>query len=78
MSSPSRGRLSNTPTRLGLVTGVVELFRHGGITLLSPPGHAPGSQSLTVHPENTEYVILSGDVIHLGVNFERDIVPKPM
>jgi glyoxylase-like metal-dependent hydrolase (beta-lactamase superfamily II) len=45
------------------------------VTLLSTPGHTPGSQSLMVHLKNTGYVILSGDVAHLEDNFKRDVVP---
>jgi glyoxylase-like metal-dependent hydrolase (beta-lactamase superfamily II) len=53
----------------------VDLFSDGSVTLLSTPGHTPGSQSLMVHLKNTGYVILSGDVAHLEDNFKRDIVP---
>ena len=63
------------PKRLELISGDVDLFRDGSVTLLSTPGHTPGSQSLMVHLKNTEYVILFGDVAHLEVNFNRDIVP---
>jgi N-acyl homoserine lactone hydrolase len=67
--------LLGQPKRLDLISGDVDLFRDGSVTLLSTPGHTPGSQSLMVHLENTGYVILSGDVAHLEDNFKRDIVP---
>jgi glyoxylase-like metal-dependent hydrolase (beta-lactamase superfamily II) len=63
------------PNRMELISGDVDLFRDGGVTLLSTPGHTPGSQSLMVHLKNTGYVILSGDVAHLEDNFKRDVVP---
>jgi glyoxylase-like metal-dependent hydrolase (beta-lactamase superfamily II) len=63
------------PNRLELISGDVDLFRDGSVTLLSTPGHTPGSQSLMVHLKNTGYVILSGDVAHLEDNFNRDVVP---
>jgi N-acyl homoserine lactone hydrolase len=42
----------------------------------STPGHTPGSQSLLVHLKNGGFIILSGDVVHLEGNFERDTVPS--
>jgi glyoxylase-like metal-dependent hydrolase (beta-lactamase superfamily II) len=67
--------LLGQPRRLELISGDVDLFGDGSVTLLSTPGHTPGSQSLMVHLKNTGYVILSGDVAHLEDNFKRDIVP---
>jgi len=64
------------PRRLELVSGDVDLFRDGSVTLVSTPGHTPGSQSLMVHLQKTGYVILSGDVVHLESNFEHEIVPS--
>jgi N-acyl homoserine lactone hydrolase len=64
------------PRRLELISGDIDLFRDGSVTLLSTPGHTPGSQSLMVHLKNTGYVILSGDVVHLEDNFKRDVVPS--
>ena len=69
-------KLLGHPKRLELITGDVDLFRDGSVTLISTPGHTPGSQSLMVHLKNTGYVILSGDVAHLEDNFKRDIVPS--
>jgi glyoxylase-like metal-dependent hydrolase (beta-lactamase superfamily II) len=67
--------LLGQPKRLELISGDVDLFSDGSVTLLSTPGHTPGSQSLVVHLKNTGYVILSRDVAHLEDNFKRDIVP---
>ncbi|MNR37676.1 N-acyl homoserine lactonase [compost metagenome] len=44
--------------------------------LVSTPGHTPGSQSLLVHLKNAGFIILSGDVVHLEGNFEKNIVPS--
>jgi glyoxylase-like metal-dependent hydrolase (beta-lactamase superfamily II) len=44
--------------------------------LVSTPGHTPGSQSLLVHLKNSGFIILSGDVVHSGENFEENIVPS--
>jgi glyoxylase-like metal-dependent hydrolase (beta-lactamase superfamily II) len=40
------------------------------------PGHTPGSQSLLVHLKNSGFIILSGDVVDLKENFEKNIVPS--
>ena len=44
--------------------------------MVSTPGHTPGHQSLLVHLKNSGFIILSGDVVHLEENFEKDIVPS--
>ena len=67
--------LLGTPKHLRLLDGDTDLFGDGSVTLFSTPGHTPGSQSLLVHLKNSGFIILSGDVVHLEENFERDIVP---
>jgi glyoxylase-like metal-dependent hydrolase (beta-lactamase superfamily II) len=52
------------------------VFGDGSVILVSTPGHAPGSQTLLVHLKNSGFIILSGDVVHLGENFEKNIVPS--
>ena len=42
--------------------------------MVSTPGHTPGSQSLLVHLKNSGFIILSGDVVHLEENFEKNKV----
>ena len=54
----------------------LDVFGDGSATLVSTPGHTPGSQSLLVHLKNSGFIILSGDVVHLEENFERNIVPS--
>jgi N-acyl homoserine lactone hydrolase len=67
-------KLMGKPKDLQLIDG--DLLGDGSITLVSTPGHSPGSQSLLVHLKNSGFIILSGDVIHLEDNFERNIVPS--
>ena len=69
-------KLLGKPQHLQLIDGDTDLFSDGSVTLVSTPGHTPGSQSLLVHLKNTGFVILSGDVVHLEENFEKDIVPS--
>jgi N-acyl homoserine lactone hydrolase len=69
-------KLLGTPEHLRLIDGDMDLFGDGSVTLISTPGHTPGSQSLLVHLKNSGFVILSGDVVHLEDNFKRDIVPS--
>ena len=69
-------KLLGTPKNLRLIDGDTDVFGDGSVTLISTPGHTPGSQSLLVHLRNSGFVILSGDVVHLEQNFEKDIVPS--
>ena len=69
-------KLLGTPKQLQLIDGDSDLFGDGSVTLVSTPGHTPGSQSLLVHLKNSGFIILSGDVVHLEENFEKNIVPS--
>ncbi|WP_240544033.1 N-acyl homoserine lactonase family protein [Bradyrhizobium canariense] len=69
-------KLMGKPKDLRLVDGDTDLLGDGSITLVSTPGHTPGSQSLLVHLKNSGFILLSGDVVHLAENFERNIVPS--
>jgi glyoxylase-like metal-dependent hydrolase (beta-lactamase superfamily II) len=68
-------KLMGTPKKLQLIDGDTDVFGDGSVTLLSTPGHTPGHQSLLVHLKNSGFMILSGDVVHLEENFEKNIVP---
>ena len=67
--------LLGAPKHLELLDGDTDVFGDGSVTLVSTPGHTPGSQSLLVHLKNSGFIILSGDVVHLE-NFEKDTVPS--
>jgi N-acyl homoserine lactone hydrolase len=69
-------KLLGTPQNLQLIDGDTDVFGDGSVILVSTPGHTPGSQSLLVHLKNSGFVILSGDVVHLEENFEKNIVPS--
>jgi glyoxylase-like metal-dependent hydrolase (beta-lactamase superfamily II) len=69
-------KLLGTPKDLQLIDGDTDVFGDGSVTLVSTPGHTPGSQSLLVHLKNSGFIILSGDVVHSEENFERNIVPS--
>jgi N-acyl homoserine lactone hydrolase len=68
--------LLGTPKKLQLIDGDTDVFGDGSATLVSTPGHTPGHQSLLVHLRNSGFIILSGDVVHLEENFEKNIVPS--
>ena len=68
--------LLGTPEHLTLLDGDTDVFGDGSVTLISTPGHTPGSQSLLVHLKHAGFIILSGDVVHLEENFEKDTVPS--
>lgn len=69
-------KLLGTPKHLRLLDGDTDVFGDGSVTLVSTPGHTPGSQSLLVHLKHSGFIILSGDVVHLEENFEKDTVPS--
>jgi N-acyl homoserine lactone hydrolase len=68
--------LLGTPKSLQLIDGDTDVFGDGSVTLVSTPGHTPGHQSLLVHLENSGFIILSGDVVHLEESFDKNIVPS--
>jgi N-acyl homoserine lactone hydrolase len=69
-------KLLGTPKKLRLIDGDTDVFGDGSVTLVSTPGHTPGSQSLLVHLKASGFIILSGDVVHSLANFEKDVVPS--
>ncbi|WP_374383519.1 N-acyl homoserine lactonase family protein [Dongia sp.] len=54
------------------VTGDKDVFGDGSVTMLSMPGHTPGSYALLVRLAKTGPVLLSGDIVH----FEEQIKVK--
>ena len=69
-------QLLGTPEKLQLIDGDTDVFGDGSVMLVSTPGHTPGHQSLLIHLRNSGFIILSGDVVHLQGNFQKDIVPS--
>jgi N-acyl homoserine lactone hydrolase len=69
-------KLLGTPKNIKLLDGDTDVFGDGSVTLFSTPGHTPGHQSLLVHLKNSGFIILSGDVVHLQENFEKNTVPS--
>lgn len=69
-------RLIGNPRHIRLIDGDLDVFGDGSVTLISTPGHTPGSQSLLVHLKNSGFTILSGDVVHLEENFAKSRVPS--
>jgi N-acyl homoserine lactone hydrolase len=69
-------KLLGIPKHLRLLDGDTDVFGDGSVTLVSTPGHTPGSQSLLAHLKNSGFIVLSGDVVHLDKNLEMDTVPS--
>jgi glyoxylase-like metal-dependent hydrolase (beta-lactamase superfamily II) len=69
-------QLLGTPKKLQLIDGDTDVFGDGSVMLVSTPGHTPGHQSLLVHLKSAGFIILSGDVVHLQGNFQKNIVPS--
>jgi N-acyl homoserine lactone hydrolase len=69
-------KLLGAPKNLQLIDGDTDVFGDGSVTLVSTPGHTPGHQSLLAHLRTSGFIMLSGDVVHLEGNFEKNIVPS--
>ena len=69
-------KLLGAPKNLQLIDGDTDVFGDGSVTLVYAPGHTPGHQMLLLHLKNSGFIILSGDVVHLEENFEKNIVPS--
>ena len=69
-------KLLGKPKNLELIDGDTDVYGDGSVFLISTPGHTPGHQSLLVHLRNSGFIVLSGDVVHLEENFQRNIVPS--
>src|SRR3984893_6883466 len=69
-------QLLGEPKRVELRYGDTDVFGDGSVTLVATPGHTPGHQSLLVHLRNSGFIMLSGDVVHLQENFEKNVVPS--
>ena len=59
-----------------LLTGDLDVFGDGSVTILSTPGHTPGHQSLLVHLPKTGWIVLTGDLAHFKDNWDNDRVPS--
>ncbi|MBR1225155.1 N-acyl homoserine lactonase family protein [Bradyrhizobium sp. AUGA SZCCT0176] len=69
-------KLMGNPRHIQLVDGDFDVFGDGSVTLVSTPGHTPGSQSMLVRLKQSGFIILSGDVVHLEENFAKNRVPS--
>jgi glyoxylase-like metal-dependent hydrolase (beta-lactamase superfamily II) len=58
-----------------LLEGDRDIFGDGSLVILSTPGHTPGHQSLLVTLPKTGAVLLSGDAVHFGSNWDNRRVP---
>jgi N-acyl homoserine lactone hydrolase len=52
-----------------------DIFRDGGVGVMSTPGHTPGHQVMAVELENTGVVILGGDLYHYPEEITTGRVP---
>jgi glyoxylase-like metal-dependent hydrolase (beta-lactamase superfamily II) len=58
------------------LSGDYDVFGDGSVTILSTPGHTPGHQSLLVKLPKTGAILLSGDAVHFGSNWQSRRVPS--
>lgn len=52
-----------------------DVFGDGSVRMVSTPGHTVGHHALMVRLARTGWVILTGDVAHFQVNYDRNLVP---
>lgn len=52
-----------------------DVFGDRSVRMINTPGHTVGHHSLMVHLSHAGWVILTGDVAHFAVNYQRDLVP---
>ena len=57
------------------VVGDKDVFGDGSVTMLTMPGHTPGSYALLVRLPKTGPVLLSGDIVHFEEQFKNQGVP---
>jgi N-acyl homoserine lactone hydrolase len=57
------------------VSGDKDIYGDGSVTMLSMPGHTPGSYALLVRLAKKGPVLLSGDVVHFEEQFKANGVP---
>lgn len=62
-------------SRVDPVVGDRDVFGDGSVRMVSTPGHTVGHHSLMVRLPKAGWVILTGDVAHFKVNYDRDLVP---
>lgn len=61
--------------KLTTTTGDTDIFGDGSVTMLTMPGHTPGSTALLVQLADTGPVLLSGDVVHFEEQIDNEGVP---
>ena len=62
-------------SRVEPVVAEKDVFGDGTVRMVATPGHTVGHHSLMVKLPQTGWMILSGDVAHYKVNYDRDLVP---
>ncbi len=62
-------------SRVEPVVGDLDVFGDGTVRMISTPGHTPGHHSLLVQLRKSGTILLSGDVAHFEMNYDKDLVP---
>lgn len=57
------------------LAGDHDVFGDGSVTIVATPGHTPGHQVLLVKLPKTGALVLSGDLVHFQMSWDRRIVP---
>jgi len=72
--NPSTFSAYKTAKRQAL-QGDLDVFGDGSVRILKAPGHTPGHHVLMVKLAKAGYVVISGDLYHTRLAYQRGLVP---
>jgi N-acyl homoserine lactone hydrolase len=56
--------------------GDYDIFGDGTVKTLKTPGHTPGHHSLIVKLPKSDVLLITGDLYHTRLNYEKGLVPR--
>lgn len=62
-------------SRVEPVPAEKDVFGDGSVRIIGTPGHTVGHHSLMLRLKRSGWMILTGDVAHFNVNYQRELVP---
>jgi N-acyl homoserine lactone hydrolase len=72
---PGRTMGWSSPYNIIRLEGDLDLFGDGSVRIFRAPGHSAGSQFAVVRLKKTGSVILTGDVVYLKENLDKNLLP---
>jgi N-acyl homoserine lactone hydrolase len=65
-----------TQSRVEASDADLDVFGDGSVEILRAPGHTPGSRMLLLKLAKSGSVMISGDLFHTRLNYEKQLVPS--